>query len=153
MNSQQYRMSLDYFLNMLNRRVAEHSPPKKSTSKYLKSQTGLMENVRINAKTKDISPLSPKLRIYLFDSLIRPVLTYGSGVWGINKKGRVIITPWTPSGRTLRVALRPEVARIDSNELSLISSLSQQVHACKYVHLMSNFIKNHSIISLLTEMP
>ena len=40
------------------------------------------------SKTKDISPLSPKLRIYLFDSLIRPVLTYGSGVWGISKKGR-----------------------------------------------------------------
>ena len=40
------------------------------------------------SKTKDISPLSPKLRIYLFDSLIRPVLTYGSGVWGIQKKGR-----------------------------------------------------------------
>ena len=40
------------------------------------------------SKTKDISPLSPKLRIYLFDSLIRPVLTYGSGVWGINRKGR-----------------------------------------------------------------
>ena len=40
------------------------------------------------SKTKDISPLSPKLRIYLFDSLIRPVLIYGSGVWGISKKGR-----------------------------------------------------------------
>ena len=43
------------------------------------------------SKTKDISPLSPKLRIYLFDSLIRPVLTYGSGVWGISKKGRDIM--------------------------------------------------------------
>ena len=40
------------------------------------------------SKTKEMSPLSPKLRIYLFDSLIRPVLTYGSGVWGTSKKGR-----------------------------------------------------------------
>ena len=40
------------------------------------------------SKTKGISPLSPKLRIYLFDSLIRPVLTYGSGVWGSSKRGR-----------------------------------------------------------------
>ena len=42
-------------------------------------------------KTKEMSPLSPKLRIFLFDSLIRPVLTYGSGVWGTNKKGRDIM--------------------------------------------------------------
>ena len=40
------------------------------------------------SKTKGISPLSPKLRLYLFDSLVRPVLTYGSGLWGTSKKGR-----------------------------------------------------------------
>ena len=68
-----------------------------------------------------------------------------------NEKSK--FTHGTPSGRALRVVPRPEIARIDSNELSLISSQSDQVQACKYVHLMSNFVKNHSIISLLTEMP
>ena len=40
------------------------------------------------SKLKNVSPVYPKLRIYLFDRLIRPVLTYGSGVWGVSEQGR-----------------------------------------------------------------
>ena len=40
------------------------------------------------SKLKNVSPVYPKLRIYLFDRLIRPVLTYGSGVWGVSEPGR-----------------------------------------------------------------
>lgn len=40
------------------------------------------------SKIKQFSPMSPKLRIHLFNSTIRPVLTYGSGVWGISKEGQ-----------------------------------------------------------------
>ena len=40
------------------------------------------------SKTKHLHPLPPKLRIYLFDSTIRPVLLYGSAVWGVSNSGR-----------------------------------------------------------------
>ena len=40
------------------------------------------------SKTKHLYPLPPKLRIYLFDSTIRPVLLYGSAVWGVSNTGR-----------------------------------------------------------------
>ena len=34
-----------------------------------------------------LNPLSPKLKFHIFDTLIRPVLTYGSDVWGHRKSG------------------------------------------------------------------
>ena len=40
------------------------------------------------SKTKHLYPLPPKIRIYLFDSTIRPVLLYGSAVWGVSNIGR-----------------------------------------------------------------
>ena len=63
------------------------------------------------------------------------------------------ITHRTPSGRSLWVEATTRKWRIDSNKFSLISSQSDQVQAWKCIHLMSNFIKNNSIISMLTEMP
>ena len=37
--------------------------------------------------TKSLNPPSPKLKFHIFDTLIRPVLTYGSDVWGHRKSG------------------------------------------------------------------
>ena len=37
--------------------------------------------------TKNIEPLTPEIYFYLFDSLVRPILTYGSEVWGFCKSG------------------------------------------------------------------
>ena len=37
--------------------------------------------------TKSLNPLSPKLKFHISDTLIRPVLTYGSDVWGHRKSG------------------------------------------------------------------
>ena len=37
--------------------------------------------------TKNIEPLTPEMYFYLFDSLVRPILTYGSEVWGFCKSG------------------------------------------------------------------
>ena len=45
-------------------------------------------SMSLKRKTKDCGPLSPKLMIYLFDSLVRPVLTYGCAVWGTRSNGR-----------------------------------------------------------------
>ena len=43
----------------------------------------------LKKKTKDCGTLSPKLMIYLFDSLVRPVLTYGCAVWDTRSNGGV----------------------------------------------------------------
>ena len=39
-------------------------------------------------KTKNFGSLPPKIRIYLFDSLVRPVLIYGCAIWGTRANGR-----------------------------------------------------------------
>ena len=39
-------------------------------------------------KTKQLHPISPALRIHLFETVITPVLTYGGAIWGVRKKGR-----------------------------------------------------------------
>ena len=57
----------------------------KTINIYDKAQKNIFS---LFSKTKNISPLTPKLRLFLFDTLIRPVLTYGSGLWGTSKKGR-----------------------------------------------------------------
>ena len=82
--------SYKYLGNLFSSTKTSRGDPFSENYQYLydKAQKNIFS---LFSKTKDISPLSPKLRIYLFDSLIRPVLTYGSGVWGINKKGRVIM--------------------------------------------------------------
>ena len=38
-------------------------------------------------KVKKIGVIPPKIMLYIFDTLVRPILTYGSDVWGISKKG------------------------------------------------------------------
>ena len=38
-------------------------------------------------KLKDIGVIPPKIMFYIFATLVRPILTYGSDVWGISKKG------------------------------------------------------------------
>ena len=39
-------------------------------------------------KTKNFGSLPPKIRIYLFDSFVRPVLIYGCAIWGTRANGR-----------------------------------------------------------------
>ena len=34
-----------------------------------------------------IAPLTPEIYLYMFDSLVRSILTYGSEVWGVSKSG------------------------------------------------------------------
>ena len=38
-----------------------------------------------------MGPLPPNIMCYLFNSLIRPILLYGSDIWGINKAGKETI--------------------------------------------------------------
>ena len=42
----------------------------------------------MSKKLSRLGRLPPSIMFYLFDSMIKPILTYGSDVWGINKAGR-----------------------------------------------------------------
>ena len=42
----------------------------------------------LKLKLRKIGTLPPKCMFYLFHSLIQPILTYGSDVWGVSKSGR-----------------------------------------------------------------
>ena len=42
----------------------------------------------LKSKLNKIGKLPPNVMLYLFDSVIKPVLTYGSDVWGVNKSGQ-----------------------------------------------------------------
>ena len=42
----------------------------------------------LQRKTRDIGPLPPKCMFHMFESLIQPILTYGSDIWGVNATGR-----------------------------------------------------------------
>ena len=42
-------------------------------------------------RLKSIGILPPSIMIYLFDSLVRPILTYGSHVWGVSTTGTAAI--------------------------------------------------------------
>ena len=37
----------------------------------------------VSHRTKKVSPLSPDIKFHLFNSLILPILTYGSEVWSV----------------------------------------------------------------------
>ena len=39
-------------------------------------------------RLSNIGILPPETMFYLFNSLIRPILTYGSDVWGVNRAGQ-----------------------------------------------------------------
>jgi hypothetical protein len=45
----------------------------------------------LQRSTKQIGKLSPNIMFHLFNSLIRPILLYGSEVWGVSKRGTDII--------------------------------------------------------------
>ena len=40
---------------------------------------------KLRKKIKGLSSLPPTIMFYMFDALVRPILTYGSDVWGFNK--------------------------------------------------------------------
>ena len=85
-----------------------------------------------------------------------PVVNIGQYIDFIRFCGAPILPPEhyrDTFGSYFRVVPTTRKWRIDSNKLSLISLQSDQVQACKYIHLMSNFIKNNSIVSILAEMP
>ena len=50
--------------------------------KARKATFGLLSRLR------HVGPLPPQTMIYLFESCVQPILTYGSDVWGANKAGR-----------------------------------------------------------------
>ena len=41
----------------------------------------------LQSKLRKIGCLPPQCMFHLFDSIVRPILTYGSDVWGVNKAG------------------------------------------------------------------
>ena len=45
----------------------------------------------LNKKVEFASPIPVQLMIKLFDSLIKPILTYGSDIWGIRESARLLI--------------------------------------------------------------
>ena len=45
----------------------------------------------LSMKTKTMGPLSPKISVYLFDSLIRPFITNGGAIWGSRLTGRKLM--------------------------------------------------------------
>ena len=52
--------------------------------KYLCDQSG-KAIICTQRTTKCIEPLTPEIYFYMSDSLVRPLLTYGSEVWGVSK--------------------------------------------------------------------
>merc|ERR1712208_265468 len=42
-------------------------------------------------KTRDIGDMLPKYMFYLYQSMVQPILTYGSEIWGVDKKSCKII--------------------------------------------------------------
>lgn len=45
----------------------------------------------VSHRTKNVSPLTPEIKFHLFNSLILPILTYGSEVWSVNKSSLKVI--------------------------------------------------------------
>ena len=45
----------------------------------------------VKQKLKVIGPIPPQTMFYIFNSLLKPIITYGSDVCGINKSGRGVI--------------------------------------------------------------
>ena len=56
------------------------------------NNTSVIKPVEVSSqflkKTNNLGALPTRLRIYLFDSLVRPVLIYGCATWGIRSNGR-----------------------------------------------------------------
>ena len=51
---------------------------------YAVSRQGRKAMFSIKKRLKPVGPLPPRIRIHLFENLMRPILLYGSDVWGVN---------------------------------------------------------------------
>ena len=66
---------------------------KYNSDPFLYNYTYLCDQARkalysVKQKLRNIGQLPPSLMLHVFNTLIRPILTYGSDVWGVNKTGR-----------------------------------------------------------------
>lgn len=62
----------------------------KEHTKYVKDKANKAIFSIVN-KTKSIAPLEPKLSFFLFDTYVKPILTYGSEIIGCNKNYNNVI--------------------------------------------------------------
>ena len=62
----------------------------KNNYEYLKNQ-GQKAMYALFKKTSSFGRLPPKTALHLFDSLVKPVLLYGSDVWGSNKQSHMTL--------------------------------------------------------------
>ena len=49
----------------------------------------------MRCKVKSIGELPPNIKLKLFDALIKPILIYGSDVWGINQSFGAKLTKYS----------------------------------------------------------
>ena len=74
-----------YLGNIISSTRLPNQDPLKSTYKFPSDQA--MEAVfNMRRKVKSIGELPPNIMLNLFDALIKPILIYGSDVWGIKSK-------------------------------------------------------------------
>ena len=66
---------------------------KPSQNVFKENYTYLADQARkaifgMKQKLRSLGTLPPDIMFHIFDSLIKPILTYGSDVWGIDKKAQ-----------------------------------------------------------------
>ena len=74
-----------YLGNIISSTRLPNQDPLKSTYKFLSDQA-MKAVFNMRRKVKSIGELPRNIMLNLFDALIKPILIYGSDVWGINSK-------------------------------------------------------------------
>jgi hypothetical protein len=76
------------YLGNIFRTVSMHTQDIfKDTYQYLSCQ-GTKAIFSMTSKVKSIGGVTPKINMYLFESLVQPILLYGSDVWATSKQAR-----------------------------------------------------------------
>ena len=79
-----------YLGNIISSTKLSNQDPLKKTYQFLSDQAR-KAMYSVKSKVKSIGELPPVVLFNLFDVLIKPILTYGSDVWGIKSKLQTMV--------------------------------------------------------------
>ena len=71
---------------VVNSIIKHNSDPFKINYKYICDQAR-KALFKVKSDLKHVGTLPPVIMMYIFNAVVRPILTYGSDVWGVNKMG------------------------------------------------------------------
>ena len=105
-------------------------------------------------KLNKIGNLPPETMFFMFNSLVKPILTYGSDVWGVHKKGRALVDKVFLQfiKRTLVIKQSTSTAMVLGESGQFLPSIDCISNTVSFLNRILNMNNNSLVLKVFNEL-